>query len=558
MAADRDIMKAIRDSERDAAVEVASAVTLDVTFKTWAANLHHRADLWDRSGAKGRQGNAAELRTVAGHADRLAEALAKLPAEVAEIRAAMLTEEASIDAEITASAERIIGMTRIESLDALVADARAEGRGEVRVPDVDADPTIAAVQQRSADVEAYLRGDVDDLPDSQPLQPSSVHDATASRPLAEGETIEIGGTDVTEYVQTTTLPTTWESDSMTADGLRKPGQDNTPTAPLLGQPGDMGPGYDPGYIPPGGRTVTFAELLTPVPRASLPQHLSHSQIGTVGDCAAKYRLGRVEGLPQIPQWANVGGNAFHVAVEALERTVLKMREANPATPSHIDFAAYDTATAWRHHFQSQIDAVAATSPVPQSMWRSSDRGRRNETWWWENGPLMLRRYLDARPDEPTANQNATFESMIEYEVAADVPTPYGPLSYKAVIDRVTVRQPEPGGNFVTLVIRDYKTGAGQPDSIEQLAEYAWMLRLNGTPESVKIMGTFFDANKGTWSAPVDLLEAWPFEAFAYRVAAGHAQKLALTSGPTPVRPSSFCGGCDVRYACPIKGAKGVG
>jgi hypothetical protein len=334
---------------------------------------------------------------------------------------------------------------------------------------------------------------------------------------------------------------TWERDTLTADGHRPPGLTQAPT---LGQPGDMGTGYSHAYVPTGGRAVTYAELLTPVPAASLPAHLSHSQGNTIGDCATKYRLQRVEGLPQIPQWANIGGTAFHAAVEALEWTIVRRPDSVPITKIG---ELFDCDGAWKHHFEGQITAVAMTTPVPQSVWRAARKGAEGEQWWRVNGPLMLRRYLDARPDESTMSLPAG--AGIEYDTTVDVPTAYGPIPFNAKIDRVTTRAyPD-----TTIVIRDYKTSYERPTDTTQLGDYAWMLRLAGVTDP--ILGTYFDARRGEWTEPVDLLAAHPFEAFQYRVTTAHAQKLALTTGPTPARPSSYCGGCAVRYACPVMAAR---
>jgi hypothetical protein len=346
------------------------------------------------------------------------------------------------------------------------------------------------------------------------------------------------------------LPTTWESKILTPDGYVKPGVAQT-LAPTLGQPGDnTGGGYSHDYVPAGSRKLTYADLMTPVPVASLPPHLSHSQGSTISDCAAKYRMQRVELLPQIPQWANIGGTAFHAAVEAFERTVGGM----PAERAQrANWEGYDCEITWKHHFEATIAAVAATTAVPISVWRAARRGGEGEQWWRFNGPLMLRRYLDARPDEPTITVDSTGTPAIEWEVATDIPTPYGPLPYKGVLDRVTVTRGA-GEMETAVVIRDYKTSYERPTDTTQLSEYAWMLMLSGANlhGSTHILGTYFDARRGTWTEPVDLLAAHPFEAFQYNVTSRHAQKLALTTGPTPARPSSFCGGCSVRYACPVQ------
>lgn len=358
-----------------------------------------------------------------------------------------------------------------------------------------------------------------------------------------------------------TVPTTWESETMTADGHTKPGvaQNLTPTlAPALGQPGDMGAGYSHDYVPPGGRRVTFAELLTPVPVAILPPHVSNSQIDTAGDCLAKYRMQRVDQLPQIPQWANIGGATFHAAVESWER----MAAQYPG----ISLNEEDVEGAWKHHFENTIAVVQMSTTVPISSWRAARKGAEGRAWWEVNGPLMLRRYLDARPSEPTFDVPVVGVggieqvSGIEAELTIDVPTNYGPVPFVAKLDRVTAGHVPGHPAIGALVIRDYKTSYERPTDTTQLGDYAWTLRstlarCGGPLAEVPILGTFFDARRGEWTEPVDLLAAHPFESFQYRVTVAHAQKRALTTGPTPARPSSFCGGCSVRYACPIMASR---
>jgi hypothetical protein len=476
-----------------------------------------------------------------------------------------------------------IQATTHERLDKLISDCVAEGRGMLRdEASMSANPPL---DLGPVDVSAYLKGEVDTLPGlTEALVPGSVTDGTVHlepvelidngdgsltnanavdvtvntgsgvRTLAPGDTITVG-----EHDTATILPKTWESDTLTADGFVKPGVAQT-LAPTLGQPGDMGTGYSHTYVPAGGRAVTFAELLTPVPAASLPPHLSHSQANTVGDCATKYRLQRIEALPQIPQWANIGGTAFHAAVEAIERGIVA-----PVGDDGPPFDARRTEDMWKEHFESTITAVAMTTPVPQSVWRAARKGAEGEQWWRVNGPLMLRRYLDARPDESTWNASKvgvggiTVETAIELDETIDVPTPYGPIPFNGKIDRVTV-QPFQGHetSHAALVIRDYKTSYERPTDTTQLGDYAWVLYFaypDLAATGVKILGSYFDARRGEWTTPVDLLQAHPFEAFQYRVTTAHAQKRALATGPTPARPSSYCGGCSVRYACPVMAGK---
>lgn len=366
------------------------------------------------------------------------------------------------------------------------------------------------------------------------------------------------------------VPESWANTTTTPDGHRITGAPIPPT-PLLGQPGDAGSGYSPSYVPPGGVPMTYAELMTAVPLAVLPPHLSHSQIGTVGECPTKYRASRIgrtsdangapyfEPITQIPQWAFIGGHAVHAFIEGWERSVV---EEHGRTLAVDGFTPEDAKLEWDVVFGKEIELVESTSSVPRTNWRASKQGAEGETWWNANGPLMLSRYVKARPADPTWNAYTVsaegFELALELERTVSVQTPYGPLPYRAILDRVTQRNPLPGdpSNYITLIVRDYKSGDRMPEDTSQLGEYGQVLRLLGVPPQVKILGTFFNARKGTWTPEVDLeQEGWTLDWFTHHVASGHAGRLALTTGPTPVRTSNYCGGCPVRWACPVKGVK---
>jgi hypothetical protein len=592
---------------------------LDAALRELAATYREEAELWERSGAKGWKSSAADAALIAQAIDSVAAQLdnagggAALSVSEPERKTAHAwNDDPRIDPFVvswsdfgsSAHAQGIVidpealitraefeqirdggavtigrrpAATTPERLDALVASAVAEGRGTLR--DV-AEATVGHLVQPANDVAAYLRGDDSALPGA--LTPSSVTSVSAhpdgwlgalpGEPLAalvNGAAefiaeVQQMRTSIVPVADTSSLtdeqrakldslkdpadamPKTWESDKMTADGLRPPG---TPLpAPTLGQPGDnSGGGYSHDYVPPGGRRLTFADLLQPVPAAALPPHLSHSQGNTITDCAAKYRMQRVDQLPQIPQWANIGGTAFHAAVEAIERTLINAA----ATGRLLKLDGYDVELGWKEHFDREIAAVATTTTVPRSVWRASRRGAEGEAWWWVNGPKFLRAYLDARPDDQSITVDSGGTPAIEFELTADVPTPYGPIPFTAKLDRVTVRSDG------AIVIRDYKTSYERPTDTTQLGDYAHVMMLAGVNlhGATKILGSYFDARRGTWTEPVDLLAAHPFEAFQYRVTSAHAQKRALTTGPTPARPSSYCGGCAVRYACPIMAAK---
>jgi hypothetical protein len=462
-----------------------------------------------------------------------------------------------------------------DGLNALIADSVAKHKAldaedvpDFRGPGDLADPNVGSASApdfpgrvSGDEVAAYLRGEADDLP-GEPLQPSSVRDQTAPAPPEPPN------------------PGTWAMNSsaprveIREDALRLLPIEETmsatiPPLPLPGQPGVAGSGYGHDYIPPGGVPATYAELMTPVPLAALPPHISHSQIGTAGECGVKYRLQRIgrvpdrdggadwsETLHEIPQWALIGGAAFHAAIEALERWACVPGNGDMNLAAIVP----NTETMWSEHFGAEIQKTEASVPVPRSRWRASKGGAEGETWWNVNGPLMIERYLKARPTEPTAMiyngaQEAVGSSAvaIELERTVAVQTPYGAIDYRAIIDRITVRS-DPQTGTTTLVIRDYKTGDKMPYTHEQLGEYANVLRLLGVPSQVRIVGTYFNARKGVWMPVIDLDQAYSPEWFTYHVTTGHAQRLALTQGPTPARPSTFCGGCPVRWACPVMAA----
>jgi hypothetical protein len=580
MAADKEIMKALETLRLDRPGRVLTAAMhggplgeqVGAAFAQLAATYREEAELWERSGAKGWKSSAADAAMIAQAVDAVAAQL-----DNAGGGAALSVSEPR-------PTEPIERPTDLSGLAQLIADSKAEQRGHVREGEAlgVTDAQLADPGKAVGDLHDYLSGKTNDIPGTPPLTPGSVRDQTGgtdsdgwlgplpgvtlidngdgsytnantvsvtvdtaagTRTLAPGDTVTTGEHD-------TPIPRTWETETMTADGLRAPGQVPAApaVAPMLGQPGDAGSGYSHSYVPPGGRRLTYADLLQPVAAASLPAHLSHSQIGDAGDCGVKYRAQRVELLPQVPQWANVGGSAFHAAVEAFERTVANLPHDKAQANGWKD---YDVDATWRHHFEAEIDRVRTTSPVPVSLWRPSRKGAEGRQWWEVNGPLMLKRYLDARPASPSVTIDSGGTPAIEWEITTSVPTGYGPIPFVAKIDRVTAEQDG------TIMIRDYKTSYERPTDTTQLGDYAHALMLSGANlhGATRIMGSYFDARRGTWTEPVDLLQAHPFDAFEYRVTAAHGQKLALTTGPTPARPSNYCGGCAVRYACPIMAAK---
>jgi len=95
------------------------------------------------------------------------------------------------------------------------------------------------------------------------------------------------------------------------------------------------------------------------------------------------------------------------------------------------------------------------------------------------------------------------------------------------------------------IIRDWKTGSMTPDD-RQLCTQAWGLRMAGWQGPILVQ--FFDARKGVFSSPFDPFERMSWDDVRYFVLSADATRRQPV---LPARPSDFCGGCSVAYACPI-------
>jgi hypothetical protein len=290
-----------------------------------------------------------------------------------------------------------------------------------------------------------------------------------------------------------------------------------------------------------GRRVTFADLRAPAPVEPVP-HTSNSQVTQMNDCGLQARLSRYEpGVIERPQWHLVGGKAVHRVAEEFERMVLAVK--NPQFVADRVKVAGGAAGLWRSAFNSEIiEQVMACPQVPQDDWRASGRGgAEGYTWWLTSGVDMVQRYLDLRMaelDRAILMADSGGTPVLELEGVLDVEgTPH-----KVVIDQAW----RFGANDV--VIDDLKSGANAPrGGTFQLAQYAWFLR-NVLLFDCKIYGRYWDARKGTYSAPVDLLELHPWDEIVWRIKDAQAKKDAGLFG---ANPGPFCGGCAVKHACPV-------
>jgi hypothetical protein len=287
-------------------------------------------------------------------------------------------------------------------------------------------------------------------------------------------------------------------------------------------------------IPPNGKAWTTADLLTPVDATSLPAHLSFSQATSVVECGAKYRMQRIANVPQVPQWANVGGTTFHACVEFIEH--------NTGMTDHSGL--------WNMQFEEQIDTAEQSSGMTREQFRASARGREGYDWWRVEGAAMLQRYVDWRRGDGAGQQllnGPDGAPMLEWATTYNVDG----VPFTTILDSVwaqllgQLRAAVADMKPQTAIIRDWKTGAGTPDN-RQLCTQAWGLRKAGWKGP--ILAQFFDAREGTFSEPFDPFERMGWDDVRYFVLSADAQRRLPI---LPARPSDFCGGCSVAYACPI-------
>ena len=425
--------------------------------------------------------------------------------------------------------------------------------------------TIAAAAQPSAeDTRAYLAGEIDTLPVPHgyvlrrgvavpdemltDTEPSAADVIGAAQREAAGSLQEFatgglvyGPTDIATELDTKMPLGDGANWAYNSEGVSTVESAQFP----FSEP--IGPGA------PEVAPLTFAELQA-LPRDAMPEHLSWSQITSLEDCSASYAIERLGGHKGKPNWSTVGGRAVHKVIEIIER----MADMGVQVP------AEQIGQLWETSFTSEIASTVEESGVPSSAWRVPNRGLEGYDWWRVQGGEMVQRYVAARRHDhgspvvegaeilrvPHSADGATsIETVIEYEMIMDVDG----VPVKLVIDQAWRLADG------TIVIVDAKTGRTPGDS-GQLGLYAhallqalWDVEGGVTPLGAgKIFGTFYDARKGTYSEPIDLLERHPWEEYVYRVGAATERRNARYFAP---RRSSFCNGCGVQALCPVGGKR---
>lgn len=373
------------------------------------------------------------------------------------------------------------------------------------------DQAIADAKDTQAEItRAYLAGETDTLP------PCTDCDTDTHRCKGCGTPTPHGVYACSECAILDGASPHRLSDEVKADQMTNP----TVSSPFL----IPSASYTPAAPAPA---LTFADLLRSHPTSLT--HWSWSQVETSENCGVQYLARKVLNMPRIPQWALIGGRSFHACVEAIEI----MADKDPIK---------DAKELWEQMFNLQIGATAGATTVPMEQWRASNKGLENYTWWLVNGVDMVSRYIASRDiTKILIDHNGPF---IERELRMRVNGPCGDLEFVGILDQV--RQLDDG----SLLIVDFKSGRSTQGDDFQLGSQGWLLATNEVRRDTPIKACWYDARKGTYSTAIDALSAVTWDEIVYRV---HAAEARRRTGVYSPRVSSFCGGCDVRYACPVGG-----
>lgn len=293
------------------------------------------------------------------------------------------------------------------------------------------------------------------------------------------------------------------------------------------------------------------------PRAEfLPPHLvpgsprerySVSSVDAMADCGLKFRLKYRDGVAATNiSWAGVGGKAFHEVVRIIEREHAESTDGRWSAAMALLDQERTAATLWKNCFADEIEKEEASSGVPSAQWRATNGGKEGYDWWLHSGEEFVRAYIRWRPaflaEGWTLLRQPNGETAQEIEFDVSV----AGVMNKGFIDAAWI-------NVDKGVIRvvDYKSGTSDNKPF-QLKTYGHALRQLGALGDYRVEGAFYDARKPRWAADPMVLSADDDAEVEYRFQSTAA---ADRAGIFLARPSSYCGGCEVKASCPIMASK---
>lgn len=297
--------------------------------------------------------------------------------------------------------------------------------------------------------------------------------------------------------------------------------------------------------------IPYAEL--PIIAAATPPrgHVSHSYVETYEGCSLSAMLRDASRAGHVgasrPSWSQLGGQAFHRAVEILERMAL----------SGVVIAD-DPEALWNQHFDAvikeQLDALVGTPYADSATWYISNRGKEGFDWWRVEGAKMLGLYVKHHTPTWRAN-NPTFllqdtTPVIELEYSMSIRSLDGErgLTAQGFVDRATLDL-----TTYSLTVLDYKTGSREPESTFQLGEYGHALLMAmgiaAEPADRPILGRYWLARKGIYTDAVPVVTRHPLAELQYRYDAAARGTQARIFAP---HVTNLCKSCSVVDYCPAQ------
>lgn len=291
-----------------------------------------------------------------------------------------------------------------------------------------------------------------------------------------------------------------------------------------------------------------------------PKHLSHSTVSGYRDCGMRFKLQKILRVEQRPGLAGIGGNAVHSATEWYD----VLYAADPAN--------FNPVAAFEQAWHEEIERRKADSPsfnypddyVATGRASAEHGGKRGVSWWMEQGPIMVQRWIDWRAEHkwsiwetPEGNPAIELELNIvlpgasSLGAARQVNGSTSPseaddvtgIPVKMFIDRLMVT---PAGQ---LVVCDIKTGRS-PETPEQLGLYAVGIEQTFGTMFRPDWGYFWDAQKGAHSSPqaLDLYTADYFADMYSQAVRG------IQAGCFLAKPANNCKSwCGTAAYCPAVG-----
>lgn len=270
---------------------------------------------------------------------------------------------------------------------------------------------------------------------------------------------------------------------------------------------------------------------------TLPR-MSHSRYEMYASCGEKYRLAKIERVPQTPGIYRVAGTAFHEWTD--------FYDTSPPWSSYLDKSHEDWYSERILHLIAEEEEKSgfafAEWDNPQKKKGANEAAR--DKFIKELGPDMIRKYIDWRAQsawsiadmgpctERCQERSICATSGIEFEIEFEIQG----VQEIVKIDRI-FEIPETG----ELVAIDTKTWSKRRTTA-QLPTYLVALRQAG----FNVGGAaYYEARKGTVTEIKDY-RYWDEK----RLAALHVQAAHMISeGWFLPRPSDDCSMCDVRRHC---------